>query len=332
MNRPSRLAAIALVAALTAGGTRAELLKNPQWQAWLDDGKTVELERAAQARRQAQADDLQATIALALVALQDGDAARAEALEKPLKACVERQPPSAVCHYALGAVQGVLAMNGGMFKAMRLAGDIKDNFGRAVELDPLLFEARQALAQTYLMLPGMAGGSPAKAREIAAAAEARQPEHAKLLRAVIAQHDKQWRDVERELQTVRTGGDRALQQSLRNAWAGYGAQLVADKQYAKARAVFANLQRDHPEQAIGAYGLGRVAVETGQADEAIELLEKARTLDGAERLPIDHRLGLALIAKGDKPQARAALERFIASKRANPRNLEDAKKRLAELG
>lgn len=334
MTRHLRFAAIALVAAsalICAGTARAELLKHPQWQAWLDDGRTVELERAAQARLQAQADDAQAAVALALVALQDGDAGRAESLDKPLKACVERQPAMAACYYALGAIQGVQAMNGGMFKAMRLAGDIKDNFGRAVELDPLLFPARQGLVQFYLMLPSVAGGSPAKAREIAAAAEARQPEHAKLLRAAIAQHDKQWSELERELQSVKTGNDKALQHSLRDAWAAYGVYLIGDKQHAKARTVFANLQRDYPAHAIGTYGLGRVAVEAGQPDEAIALLEKARALDGAERLPIDHRLGLALLAKGDKPQAKAALERFVASKRPNPRNLEDAKKRLAEL-
>lgn len=71
--------------------------------------------------------------------------------------------------------------------------------------------------------------------------------------------------------------------------------------------------------------------EQGQPDEAIKAFERARTLEGAERLPIDHRLGQALIAKGDKAGAKAALERFVQNKRANPRNIEDARKLLAGL-
>jgi len=40
----------------------------------------------------------------------------------------------------------------------------------------------------------------------------------------------------------------------------------------------------------------------------------------------------ALLDKGDKAQAKAAYERFIANKRANPANVEDARKSLAKLG
>jgi len=40
----------------------------------------------------------------------------------------------------------------------------------------------------------------------------------------------------------------------------------------------------------------------------------------------------ALLAKGDKAQAIAAYERFIANKRVNPANAEDARKSLAKLG
>ena len=322
----------ALLLAGAAGPACAELLKDPQWQAWLDAGKSAELERAAQQRFNAQPDDVQAAVALALAALDGGEARRLEAVSKPLQACVERQPAQALCHYALGSVQGVQAMNASMFKALGLAGSVKENLQRAVELDPMLYEARQALVQFYLMAPGVAGGSVSKARELAAAAEKRQPEQARLLRANIAAQDKQWAEMERELQAVRPGDNRSLQNDLRDSWAQLGTQLMADKQMAKARGVFEQLLREYPAQAIGAYGLGRVATEQGQADEAVKLFERARTLDGADRLPIDHRLGIALLAKGEKQQARQALERFVANKRANPRNLEDAKKRLAELG
>lgn len=330
LSRSSRFSWFAL--ALMAGSAQAQVLKDPQWQGWLDAGKTAELERAAQARLSAQPDDAQAAVALALAALDGGEAKRLEAVSKPLQACIERQPPQAICHYALGSVLGVQAMNASMFKVMGLASNSKENLLRAVELDPMLYEARQALTQFYLMAPGVAGGSTSKAKELAAAADKRQPEQAKLLRALIASQDKQWAEMERELQSVKPGDSKSLQNDLRDAWSQLGAQLLADKQAAKSKTVFDQLARDYPTQAIGAYGLGRVAIEQGQPDEAIKQLERARTLEGADKLPVDHRLGIALLAKGDKPQARLALERFVASKKANPRNLEDAKKRLAELG
>jgi len=328
----ARLSLALLLTALGATTAQAQLLKDPQWQGWLDAGKTQELEHAAQARLAVQPEDAQAAVALGLAALEGGEARRLEAAIKPLQACADRSPASALCLYALGSVQGVQAMNGGMMKAIRLSGPIKDNLVRAVELDPLLYPAREALTQFYLMAPGVAGGSVAKARELAQAAQARQPEHAKLLRALIASQDKRWAEMERELSTLRVGEDKGLQSAAREAWAQLGQRMLADQQFPKARSIFEQLQREQPSQAIGPYGLARVMTETAQPDEAIRLLERARALDGADKLPIDHRLGIALLAKGDKAQARVALERFVGNKKANPRNLEDAKKRLAELG
>ena len=239
--------------------------------------------------------------------------------------------PQAPCAYALGRVYGQQAMTASVFKMPGLATKTKEQFVRAVELDPTLFEARSGLAQFYLMAPGFAGGSTAKAKELAAEAQARQPEQAKLLRALLAMNDKDWAGAERELASVKAGDDHTLARELRGNWSRLGFELMEQKNFPKARAVFEALQRDYPAQAAGPYGLGRVLTEQGQPDEAIKAFERARALEGAERLPIDHRLGQALIAKGDKAAAKAALERFVQNKRANPRNVEDARKLLASL-
>jgi tetratricopeptide (TPR) repeat protein len=95
------------------------------------------------------------------------------------------------------------------------------------------------------------------------------------------------------------------------------------------------LQRDQPRHAAAPYYLGRLAMEMGQLDEALRQFERAKTLSGAEQYPLDHRLGDAFADRagpGDKAQARAAYERFIKQKRANPKNVEDARKALAKLG
>ncbi|MBL8278073.1 MAG: tetratricopeptide repeat protein [Pelomonas sp.] len=319
-----------LALALVAGAAQAELLKDPQWQAWLDAGKTADLARAAQARTKVQPEDDQAAVALALAAVDENDAGRLEASLPALQACADKRP-QAICSYALGRVYGQQAMTASVFKMPGLASKTKEQFVKAVELDPGLYEARVGLTQFYLMAPGFAGGSVPKARELAAEVQPRQPEQAKLLRALLAMNEKDWSSAERELNSVKAGDDRTVTRELRGNWSRLGFEFMEQKNLPKARGIFEALQRDYPGHAAGPYGLGRVLVELGQPDEAVKALERARTLEGAERMPIDHRLGQALIAKGDKAAAKAALERFVQNKRANPRNIEDAKKLLAGL-
>jgi tetratricopeptide (TPR) repeat protein len=326
-----KLRLVPLALALLAGGAHADLLKDLQWQAWLDAGRTAELSRAAQARAKAQPDDDQAAVALALAAAEDNDASRLEASLAALQACAEKRP-QAICSYAIGRVYGQQAMTASVFKMPGLAAKTKEQFVKAVELDPQLFEARIALAQFYLIAPGFAGGSLAKARELAGEVQARQPEQAKLIRFLVAAQDKDWTGAEKELASIKAGEDRALQRELRNGWMRLGAEFIEQKSHARAKGVFEAVQRDHPQHAAGPYGLARVALETQQPDEALRQLERCRALDGGDRYPLDHRVGQALIAKGDKAGAKVALERFVQNKRANPRNVEDAKKRLAELG
>lgn len=323
-----RLIPVAL--ALLAGSATADVLKDPQWQAWLETGKTADLARAAQARAKAQPDDDQVAVALALAAVDDNDGARLEAAVPALQACVEKRP-QATCSYALGRVYGQQAMMASVFKMPGLATKTKEQFVKAVELDPALFEARSGLTQFYLMAPGFAGGSVPKARELAVEVQPRQPEQAKVLRAMLAMNDKDWAGAERELTSARPGDDRAVARELRGQWTRLGFEFMEQKNLPKARSLFEALQRDHPAHAAGPYGLGRVLTEMGQPDEAVKAFERARSLEGAERMPIDHRLGQALIAKGDKAGAKAALERFVQNKRANPRNVEEARKLLANL-
>jgi len=321
-------------AALTslALAASAQTFSDPQWEALLEAGKVDELGRLAQARLHTQPTDPQATLAVGLAAMGDKDDARLEAAVKQAERCVQAQPNSAVCHYALGSVLGTQAMRGGMLKAMRLVGSVKGALTKAVELDPLHADAREALLQFYLAAPGVAGGSVDKAREVAQQAQARQPELTKLLLARVAMHEKQWDQAEQLLAGVRAGDDKNLQAGLREGWGALGAQWMQQKQPARAKPVFERLQREHAAYAIGAYGLGRALLELGAADEALAQLERARPLKGADRFPIDYRVALAWLQKGDKGRAKPLLERFVSAGKGHPANLEDARKRLAELG
>ncbi|CAM3999885.1 hypothetical protein [Roseateles saccharophilus] len=118
--------------ALLACAASADVLKDPQWQAWLDAGKSNDLVRAAQARAKAQPDDDQAAVALALAAVDDNDGARLEASLPALQACADKRP-QAVCSYALGRVYGQQAMTASVFKMPGLAAKTKEQFVKAVE-------------------------------------------------------------------------------------------------------------------------------------------------------------------------------------------------------
>jgi Flp pilus assembly protein TadD len=96
--------------------------------------------------------------------------------------------------------------------------------------------------------------------------------------------------------------------------------------------VFERVAKDKPDLVEAHYGLARALSEQKQWDAAIAELQLAATLPGHDALPIDHRLGVAWQGKGDVAQAKAAYARFLALPGQNPRNIDEAKKRLAELG
>ena len=309
----------------------AQTVKDAPLAALLEAGHYAEAERAATARIAARPDDMDGYAALTLSVLNGNDIARREAALKPLEACAARLPQAAMCHYGVGSVLGAQALSQGMLKALGSVGRVRDELARAVELDPLLYAARNALVQFYLVVPGIAGGSVTKAREIANGASARQPEHAKLLLALVDIGLKKHDQAEVGLASVRAGDDKELAADVAEVWGQLGFTYLNDKQDAKARAVFERVVRDRPSSPRGHYGLGRVFTEAGQFDQAITAFERASALDRTGELPIDYRAGLAYQGKGDRDKARTLLTRFLASGKGSPKNIEDAKKRLAQM-
>lgn len=309
----------------------AQAVKDASWSAALKAKRYAEVQRSATQRIAAQPGDLDAHAALIRAALATSDAGARRPALRQAQSCVERLPDAAVCHYGVGALLGAQALEEGMVKAALNAGRIRDAFIRAVELDPMLYAAQSGLVQFYLVAPGLIGGSVSKAAEVAHAASARLPEHAKLLQAQVAVQRKDLAEAERLLATVAVGADDELGDGLAGALAQVGIAHIGEQQPAKARPVFERVIQERPQYAIGHYGLARVLSETGAWDAAIALLERCAALEGAERLPLDYRLGIALQSKGDRDRARSAFARYVAAGRGNPKFLDDAKKRLVDL-
>ncbi|MCV2356772.1 tetratricopeptide repeat protein [Paucibacter sp. B2R-40] len=326
------LAALTLLTAL--GSAQATIFKDKELDALSDANKFAELERLAQTRLKANPADAEASAALslALSSLDSSDKKRVEAGANQAKACVEQHPTVAVCQLVTAQSLNVQMGSAGMFKMASMLGDIKAALIRTLELEPSMAMARIQLAKLYLFAPGMLGGSVAKARELEAAVHNSQPEQARIIRINIAAEGKKWAEMEAELLALKPAKDVTLLDESRSAYLQLATHYLKDeKDFTKAKSLFEQLQREQPSQAAGVYGLGRVHGEMGQFDEAVRLFERARTLEGADDLPIDHRLGDALLAKGDKPQAKAAYERFLTKKNANPNNVDAARKSLAKL-
>lgn len=336
-HRPRRFVALitALALGVSLGAAQAAIFKDAQLESLHESGKFAELEQQAQARLKANPADAEASAALvlALTLADPADAQRLEAGARQARLCTERHPAVAVCHLAAAQNLGLQMLNMGMAQALRHVGSLKDFWIRTLELEPGSVTARVQLAKLYVTLPGMMGGSTAKARELEAAVRSSQPETARIIRVHIAAEARKWAEMEAELLALRPTRDAAMLEEVRDATMQLALVHLKDgKDLAKARSLYEALQRDQPGRAAGFYGAARVQAALGQHDEAIRLFERARSLAGADDYPIDQRLGDTLLAKGDKAQARAVYERFIANRRARPANVEEVRKSLAKLG
>ncbi len=82
------------------------------------------------------------------------------------KKLVDTKPEIANYQYKYGGVLGMKALQN-KFKAIGLIGDIKEAFTKAAELDKTHIDARWALVELYMQLPGIFGGSKSKSLQYA---------------------------------------------------------------------------------------------------------------------------------------------------------------------
>lgn len=299
----------------------------------------AELQRAGTTRVAARPDDAQAVLALAIAATADGSpatssAAAAAAARKAVmghaEACLEKNPKAFECHYALGVTLGLQSMSEGMLKAAGNATRVRTALQDAHLLAPHWYPARSALLEFYLQAPGLMGGSRSKARELAQAAPA-PAQRVLLARVADAEGDSE--RALRELLGHRFGGLPEVDDDARG-WAQAAAFQLLNKgqPLPVVKTWFERVETERPVEAMGPYGLARVHAESGQHAEAVAAYERSARLKGAERLPVDYRLGISLQALGRKEAARTALQRFVSAGRGNQKALADARKRLDELG
>lgn len=79
----------------------------------------------------------------------------------------DNYPKNANYHYKYGGALGMKALSVSKIKALGIIGDVKRAFLKAAELDPKHIDARWALVELYVSLPGIVGGSNSKALKYA---------------------------------------------------------------------------------------------------------------------------------------------------------------------
>jgi tetratricopeptide (TPR) repeat protein len=83
------------------------------------------------------------------------------------KKLTDLKPQEANYYYKYGGVLGMKAKFSNKFKALGMLDDIRDAFKKTIALNPKHIEARYALVEIYIQVPGIAGGSEQKARKYA---------------------------------------------------------------------------------------------------------------------------------------------------------------------
>lgn len=238
------------------------------------------------------------------------DAGDYESAQFVLEKLVEEYPQSAEAQFWLGAAYGIEAQNAGRLRQMRLAGKIKSQFERAVELDPELMGAREGLIQFHLQAPRIAGGRKEVAQEHAEAMVRIDPQHGRPFLVMVQEARDDYAGAEQTLKEGVAAAATPRESAEATMRLVYFYQRRED--WAAANAALQPLAASGDRAAQ--YQVGRTAALSGQyLTEGIAAL-KAYI---AEYTPVDNepslahanwRLGLVYQHQGERLAARDAYE------------------------
>lgn len=167
---------------------------------------------------------------------------------------VEAQSNNANYHYKLGGSYGMKALSVSKMKALGIIGDIKKSFLKAAELDPKHIDARWALVELYMQLPGIVGGSKRKSLKYANELEALSEVDGYLAKGYIYEYDKELELAEEYYKkAVAVGGSVNCYLKLTNL---YKSQKQAEKAIITLEEAQTNLKRNALH-----YQLGKVSAD-----------------------------------------------------------------------
>lgn len=130
------------------------------------------------------------------------------------------KPSEANFYFKYGGVLGMKALEVNKFKALGMIDDIRTNFEKAIQLNPKHIEARWALIELYLQLPGILGGSEKKAIQYSNELSQISAVDGYLSRGHIEEYCKRYSTAEQQYKkAIAVGNSKKTYQKLANLYA-----------------------------------------------------------------------------------------------------------------
>jgi tetratricopeptide (TPR) repeat protein len=200
MKTIKSIAAVLLLCTLTFAAAQAEAPESLLKAGRVDDAITTLNQRLQASQKDPEAHHL---LSRAYFALNSYDPAIREG-----ETAVSLAPNNADYHLWLGRAYGRKAEHASWFTAASLAGKMRDQFERAVQLNGNDMAARTDLSEFYIEAPGIMGGGRDKAEAQADYISSREPSTAHWIRAKLAEKDKNQAAAEAEYKAAAADGTR----------------------------------------------------------------------------------------------------------------------------
>ncbi|MCA0133602.1 tetratricopeptide repeat protein [Winogradskyella alexanderae] len=221
----------------------------------------------------------------------------------------ENYPNNANYHYKYGGALGMKARSISKFKALGIIGDIKQSFLTASSLDKSHIDTRWALVDLYVSLPGIVGGSYAKALKYAEELEKLSKVDGYLAKGYVYEYDNEPELAEKYYKlAIKVGGSVTCYEKLSNF---YDKQKRPDK----ALGTLEISKEKHQRNAIH-YQIGKVCAEyniqldKGEKSLAVYLANYSAK-DGVPKEWAYYRLAQINRHKNDKSNALFWIEKAI---------------------
>lgn len=133
----------------------------------------------------------------------------------------QKRPENANYHYKYGGALGMKALSISKVRALTIIGDVKDSFHKAAQLDPNHIDARWALVELYVSLPGIVGGSFSKALSYAEQLEELSKVDGYLAKGYVYEYDDEPELAEKYYRlAIKVGGSVTCYEKLTNFYEG----------------------------------------------------------------------------------------------------------------
>ncbi|BAO74802.1 tetratricopeptide repeat protein [Winogradskyella sp. PG-2] len=231
-----------------------------------------------------------------------------EAIEQ-YKTLTDKQPNDANYQYKYGGALGMKALSISKLKALGIIGDVKRAFLKAAELDPKHIDARWALVELYVSLPGIIGGSNSKALKYANELQKLSKVDGYLAKGYVYEYDDEPELAEKYYRlAIKVGGSVTCYEKLTNFYEG---QNQPEKAIGNLEEAQNKLQRNAMH-----YQIGKVCADYNiQLDKGEKCLKAYlshySSKDGVPKAWAYYRLAQIYNHKKDKTEALKWIEKAI---------------------